>query len=144
MFGSEDACGARRRSLVGGRGRIASAILPPVRVECPAPPAADSRLIDILKEQLARCGPANLTRPECPACNCVAADNWGPLLQLLCTLAVAAAGFVAGARWVSLRGSPPARAEEEALRTRQEGGLRAPRVVTPSSLRAIGPGSASA
>lgn len=40
-----------------------------IRAECPAAPEADGRLIDILREQLARCGPANLTR-HCPPCHC--------------------------------------------------------------------------
>ena len=33
-------------------------------------PFVNEQLLDILREQLARCGPPNLTVPPCPACRC--------------------------------------------------------------------------
>jgi len=45
--------------------------------------AVDTAILDILREQLQRCGPQNLTVPHCPHCLCEAEHTAGSLAVLL-------------------------------------------------------------
>lgn len=104
-----------------------------IRVECPAAPEADGRLIDILREQLSRCGPANLAR-QCPPCHCIATSDAGWFTIFLAACLAALAGAADG--W-SLGRERQVEATAALGRGEQPG--RPTRVVTPSSLKAIAP-----
>lgn len=71
-------------------------IHPTVWVERRSLSAADGRLMDILREQLACCGPANLTRPECPGCSCTAPAAAGLVALFLVASVAVVAGFALG------------------------------------------------
>ena len=92
----------------------------------------DERLLDILREQLQRCGPPSLTTLPCPACVCGAGPQ-GVVLVLAAVLCLA--GFVLGFSLGKRAGTqePPVRVERGASAPVETGALE---VATPSSLRA--------
>ena len=73
-------------------------------VECPSS-SVNSELIEVLREQLRRCGPQNLTLPACPACICSPERPQAGLGVF--TLIGVAAGSAALGSFVGARARPP-------------------------------------
>ena len=116
-------------------GAVRSAPSIECRVTCPEPSPVDGQLLGILREQLQRCGLAELNIRECPACVCQAAAAGGAAQAVACF----AAGLVVGGVAVAAlsRCSRRSRGEEEVS---VQGGLQPvvrAAVVAPSSLRAL-------
>ena len=56
----------------------------------------NGQLLDILREQLQRCGPANLTLTSCPPCVCAEAVGSGSSFWPLVSLFYLLVGFLGG------------------------------------------------
>ena len=119
-------------------GSVHSAPVVECRVQCPPPSPIDGQLLGILRDQLTRCGPAELNIRECPACVCpghacpgctsvaLLAGAVGVLIGLL-----VAAAFLPARRLVATTHSSGSPAQVAQLEP-------GPAVITPSSLRRRG------